>query len=110
MIDSFDDRKKAYENKFVHSQELQFKIDARRRKMLALWAAENMGMGEEDSLNYALEIVKFGIEDTSNGAVINRIMNDAKEKGLELSEKDIRVKNNEFAEIATREVQQQQDN
>ena len=109
MAEGFDTRKKAQENKFALDSELQFKIDARRRKMLALWAAENMGLDEEASLDYARTIVQFGIEDSSNGAVINKIINDSAEQGHEIDEKDLRQKNAEFEEIAAREVRMQQE-
>ena len=37
---SFNEREKAFENKYKHDQELQFKVEARRNKLLGLWAAE----------------------------------------------------------------------
>ena len=45
---SFDDREKAYEKKFAHDAELEFKASARRNKLLGVWAAEKMGMTGDD--------------------------------------------------------------
>jgi hypothetical protein len=89
---SFDDRQKAFENKFAHDEELMFKALARRRKFLGMWAAEQMNLDEEDTLRYALEIVQFGIENKQEGAVVNRILADMREKGLPITEADIRDK------------------
>ena len=48
-MNTFDDRKKAAEAKFKHDQEFQFKVIARRNKLLGLWAAEKMGIAGEDA-------------------------------------------------------------
>jgi len=102
---SFDERKKAYENKFAHEEEIKFKIASRRRKLLGLWAAELMGMSDEESLNYAKDMISFGIEDNTPGAVIKKIMNDMKERSIKISEAAIRSKNSELELIAAKQIQ-----
>jgi hypothetical protein len=42
---AFDGREKDFEARFKHDQELQFKVTARRNRLLGLWAAERMGLG-----------------------------------------------------------------
>src|SRR5690606_16988207 len=54
---SFDDREKAHEAKFARDGELRFKAEARRNKLLGLWAAEHMGLSEEHAKEYAAEVV-----------------------------------------------------
>ncbi len=98
------DREKAQENKFAHDEEVKFKIASRRRKLLGLWAAELMGLSDEESLNYARDIIGFGIEDNTPGAVIRKILFDTEEAGLKLTEKDVRAKNSEFEVIATKQL------
>lgn len=100
----FEERKKGQENKFVHAEEVKFKIASRRRKMLGLWAAEKMGLNDEDSLNYARDIISFGVEDQTPGAVINKIIMDAKEKGVNFTEAQVRSKNSEFEVIASKQI------
>lgn len=89
---SFNDRGKAFENKFFHDEEMRFKVISRRRKLLGLWAAENMHLSEEDSLAYALDIVRLGVEDTSEGAIVKKILKDMKDVGLETTEEEVRRK------------------
>ena len=55
---TFDDRENAFENKFAHDAEMQFRAEARRNKLLGLWAAELMGKTGDDAEAYAREVVK----------------------------------------------------
>ncbi len=103
-MSSFDERQKNFENKFVHDEELRFKIASRRRKLLGLWAAEEMGLGDEESLSYTLGVIACGIEDTTPGAVINKIRTDAEKRQVTLTEAQIRAKNAEFEIIATKQI------
>lgn len=103
-MSDMDNREKAFENKFVHEEELRFKIDSRRRKLLGLWVAEELGLSDEKSLEYAMSLVKYGIEDNTKGAVINKIVNDAKNLNKNLSESQVRLKNAEFEELAKRQI------
>jgi len=99
-----ENRQKAFENKFAHDEETKFKISARRRKLLGLWAAETMGMNEENSLDYALNIVKLGIEDQKSGAVIDKIFNDLKSANKDISLEAVKNKNFEFEETAKKQI------
>ena len=54
---SLEDRKKQQENKFVHEQELSFKIAARRNRLLADWAADKMGLASDEAKEFALSFV-----------------------------------------------------
>jgi len=101
---SFNDREKAYENRYAHDEEIRFKIASRRRKLLGLWVAEKIGLSDTDSLNYAMELVLYGIDDTTPGAVINKIVTDSVVKGKALAETEVRKKNNELEVIATRQI------
>ncbi len=103
-MSDLDNREKAFENKFAHDEEGKFRIASRRRKLLGLWAAEEMCLSDEESLNYAMTIVKFGIEDNSHGAVITKILADIKQKGSRLTESQVRLKNDEFEEIAKKQL------
>ena len=100
----FDEREKAYENKYAHDEELKFKIASRRRKLLGLWAAEKMNMSDAESLHYAMEIVSLGIVDKTPQAVINKIAGDLKRNEIALTEADVKKINNEFEIVATRQL------
>ena len=73
---TFNDREKAFENKFAHDAEMQFKADARRNKLLGLWAAELMGKSEKDAASYAQEVVKSDFEESGHEDVYRKVSAD----------------------------------
>ena len=101
----FDDREKAFENKFAHDEELRFKAMARRNKLLGLWAAELMGLAGEDAENYAKEVVRADLEEAGDEDVFRKIRGDFDTKGVDMSDHMIRTKMLEFLEQAVEEVQ-----
>ena len=86
----FDDRKKGQESKYAHDQELRFKITARRNKLLGLWLAEQFGMSGEEANAYAQEVVVADFERPGDDDVIEKVLADCKERGLDLDEHKIR--------------------
>jgi hypothetical protein len=106
-MNSFNDREKAHENKFALDEEVKFRVNSRRRKLLGLWVGEQIGLSDEESLKYALEIVGFGIENNTKGAVIAKIIADAEKQGKKLDEATVRAKNSEFEVIATRQIMEE---
>ncbi|MFT5787506.1 MAG: hypothetical protein ACI9KK_002872 [Ascidiaceihabitans sp.] len=80
---NFNDREKAFENKFVHDAEMQFKADAKRNKLLGLWAAELLGKSGDDATAYALEVVKSNFEEAGQEVVYRKISSDLGDKADE---------------------------
>lgn len=85
-MSGFDDRKNAFENKFAHDEELKFRIEARRNKLLGLWAAEILGK-EGDA--YAKEVIASDFEEAGDEDVFNKVRADL---GDDVSDDDIREK------------------
>lgn len=81
---TFDSREKGFEDKFAHDAELQFKIRARRNKLVGLWAAEKMGLGGEAAKEYAFSIIDEDAKVAGDSDVIAKLASDTK-----LSEKEI---------------------
>lgn len=100
----FDDRKKAFESKFAHDEEMKFKANARRNKMLGLWAAELMGMGADEALAYAMEVVKADFEEAGDGDVYRKVRGDLDAKGLDISEHRVRKAMAGYLEEAMRQL------
>ncbi len=73
---TFDDREHAFEAKFAHDAEMQFKADARRNKLLGLWAAELMGKTSADAEAYAREVVKSDFEEAGHEDVYRKVSGD----------------------------------
>ncbi len=60
---TFDERESAFENKFKHDKELEFKVNNRRNKLLGLWAAKLLGIDGADAEAYAKEVVGLGLRE-----------------------------------------------
>ncbi|PWE17518.1 DUF1476 domain-containing protein [Marinicauda salina] len=103
-MSSFDDREKAYESKYAHDQELEFKAVVRRNRMLGLWAAELMGMTGDDADAYAKEVVKADFEEVGHEDVFRKIRGDFDTRGVEQSDHQIRNKMEMLLEKAREEV------
>ncbi len=82
---TFNDRENAFENKFAHDAEMQFKADARRNKLLGLWAAELMSRYDDDAATYAQEVVISYFEEEGHEAVYRKVSGDLGDKADEVT-------------------------
>ena len=73
---TFDDRQKSFEKKFERDQDLQFKVNARRNKLLGLWAAGLIGKSGADAEGYAKEVVLADFEKPGDSDVIEKLVKD----------------------------------
>lgn len=92
-MSSMKDRENAFENKFAHDAEMQFKAEARRNKLLGLWAADLMGKSGDDAAAYAREVVKADFEEAGHEDVYRKVAGDL---GGRADEATIRAKMDEF--------------
>lgn len=91
-MSGFDERKKGQEAKFALDAELRFKAEARRNKLLGIWAAELMGLGAEESKTYAAEVVAADFEEAGDEDVFRKVAADIRAKGLAIGDDTIRQK------------------
>lgn len=75
-MSTFDDRENAFENKFAHDAEMQFKAEARRNKLLGLWAADLLGKSGADAEAYAKEVIKADFEEAGDEDVYRKVAGD----------------------------------
>jgi hypothetical protein len=87
---TFDKREEGFEKKFAHDEELRFKANARRNKLLGLWAAEKMGLSGPAADAYAKEVVVADFEEAGDNDVYRKIRKDFDAKGVAQSDQDIR--------------------
>lgn len=73
---TFDDRENAFENKFAHDEELKFKAEARRNKLLGLWVAGLLGKSGDDAAAYAKEVVMSDFEEAGDEDVFRKVAAD----------------------------------
>ena len=73
---TFDDRENAFESKYAHDAEMQFKAEARRNKLLGLWAASLLGKSGDEAAEYAKEVVKADFEEAGHEDVVRKVAGD----------------------------------
>jgi hypothetical protein len=76
MSGSFDDRRKGFESKWAHDADMQFRIMARRNKLLGLWAAEQMGKSGDAAQAYAKEVVAADFQEPGDEDVFRKVRGD----------------------------------
>ena len=103
-MSGFDDRENAFENKFAHDQELEFKAVARRNKLLGLWAAELMGLTGDDAEAYGKDVVKADFEEVGHDDVVRKVLADFTEKGLDISKHLIETELLKLTSVAREQV------
>ena len=88
---TFDNREKAFENKFAHDADLLFKITARRNKLVGQWAAEKMGLTPEETTAYATSVVQADFEEAGDEDVIRKLLGDLTSAGIDVDDAMIRA-------------------
>ncbi|MBF9055903.1 DUF1476 family protein [Rhodobacterales bacterium HKCCA1065] len=88
-MSTFDDREHAFEAKFAHDEEMKFKLEARRNKLVGLWAAEILGKTGDEAEAYAKEVIRADFEDAGHEDVIGKLKADLGDK---VSEDELRAK------------------
>ncbi|MFN3606860.1 MAG: DUF1476 domain-containing protein [Cypionkella sp.] len=73
---SFDDRENAFEAKFAHDADMQFRAEARRNKLLGLWAAELLGKSGDEATDYAMTVVAADFEEAGSDDVVRKVAAD----------------------------------
>ena len=97
-MSSFEDRKKSFEKKFAHDQELQFKVSARRNKYLGEWVSQILNFNTDQEKEYIQSVIKADFAEAGDQDVFKKIKEDLKEKSI--SDEDLRNKMDELNEKA----------
>jgi hypothetical protein len=87
---TFDDRERAFEAKFAHDQDMQFRIVARRNRLLGIWAAKQMGLTDVEAETYASEVIRAEFEEAGDEEVVKKLLGDLTSAGVECDEAGIR--------------------
>ncbi len=101
---TFNDREKAFEDKYKHDQDLQFKVEVRRNKLLGLWAAELLGLTGADAEAYAKEVVAADFEEPGDADLVRKVLGDMAGKKVEMSEHRLRKQMDELTTTAKEQI------
>jgi len=89
-MSGFNEREKSFEAKFKQDQELQFKVKARRNKLLGLWAAAKAGLSGDAAEAYAKEVVAADFQKPGDDDVLEKVAKDLAAKGVKVTADDVR--------------------
>ena len=101
---TFDKREEGFEKKFAHDEELRFKANARRNKMLGLWAAAKLGVSGDAANVYAKEVVMSDFEEAGDDDVFKKVRKDLDAKGVTVSDQELRTAMIDLMEKAIAEI------
>ena len=97
-MSTFDDRQKSFEKKFVHDEELQFKVSARRNKYLGQWVSQILGYDQEKEKEYIQAVIKSDFEEAGDEDVFRKLKSDLADHNI--LDEEIRKKMDELNEKA----------
>lgn len=104
-MSTFDEREKGFEKKFALDQDLKFKAEARRNKMIAEWAAAKMGLSGAAVEDYVKAVRKADLSEKGDDDVVRKIAKDLADKGQKVTEADIRNQLGEFLAKAVSDIE-----
>jgi hypothetical protein len=104
MSTTFDDRKKGFETKFQKDQELQFKVNNRRNRLLGLWAAEQLGKTGEAADAYAKEVVMADFDKPGDEDVLEKVLKDLEAGGKATDAAHVRRQMTKLLDAAKEQV------
>jgi hypothetical protein len=87
---TFDDRERGFEAKFAHDEEMQFRILARRNRLLGEWAGRLMGLSQAEADAYAKDVIRAEFEEAGDEDVVRKLLGDLTSAGVECDETRIR--------------------
>ncbi len=101
---TFDERERAFENKFMSDEALRFKVTARRDRLLGLWAAQQMGKSDADADAYASELVSIDVDKPGDSEVLEKVGSDLRAAGRPIADHTVRARMLEFLDAAKKQV------
>ncbi len=104
VMTTFDDREHAFEAKFAHDQDEEFRAAARRNRLLGLWAGALMGLEQGHLEDYARAVVKSEVVHHDDEDVLRKVFEDLKGAGVQITEGDVRMKMAELMAMAREQI------
>jgi len=108
MADVLKQREKGEERKYEMDQEMKFKAEVRRNKLLGRWLAGEFGMGPAEIEAYAKEVAVADLDEPGIEDVIAKIMADIAGKGVGITEDQVREKIEELDSVAFAQIRAEQ--
>ncbi|MBO6503330.1 MAG: DUF1476 domain-containing protein [Kordiimonadaceae bacterium] len=101
---TFDDREKAFEDKFAHDADLVFRARARRNRLFGEWLAGEMGLSGDAVKDYAGSIVAADLEEEGDADVVRKVAADLEGSDVSMTDAEIETKLNSFMDAAKSQI------
>lgn len=107
-MSTFSEREKAFEDKFKHDQDLQFRTEVRRNKLLGQWLATELLDLEGDAVDaYAKDVVASDLDEPGPDDVVRKVMADLEAKGVDFTEHRLRTRMDELMAEAKKQIMEE---
>ncbi|GGD10038.1 DUF1476 domain-containing protein [Aquisalinus flavus] len=103
-MSTFEDREDRFEQEYKHNADVQFKVEARRNKLLGLWAAEKLGMNAADAAEYAKSVVLADLDEPGEEDVFRKVRADLDKASTKVTDEEIRQQMASLMPIAKEQV------
>ncbi len=104
MEDTFRKREKGYEAKFKLEEEIRFKAESRRNKLLALWVAERLGMTSAETETYVKEVILSDLEAPGVDDVVRKVVKDCEDRNVPIAEPELRAEIERLYAVALKQI------
>ena len=101
---TFDDRERQFESKYSRDQDLQFRVTARRNRLLGEWAAGQLGLSGDAVQTYARQVVESDFQRAGDSDVVEKVLGDLKAKGIDMDERRLRLRMDELTDTAKKQI------
>ena len=101
---TFDDRERQFETHYSRDQDLKFRVNARRNRLLGEWAAAQMGMSGDAVKDYARQVVESDFEKAGDSDVVAKVLGDLTGKGVDIDERRLRVRMEDLLHTAKQQI------
>lgn len=101
---TFDERERAFENKFQHDQDLLFRIRARRDRLAGLWAASLLGLTGDEATAYVRQVIEADIGTSGPHDIRDRLATDLHAKGIDISNHRVERELERLLDVARQQI------
>jgi hypothetical protein len=106
-MSTFNEREKGFENKYKHDQDLQFKVGARRNRLLGEWVAGQLGLVGDAAASYAKDVVRADFAKAGDDDVLQKVLGDLTAKGVNMDARRLRKRMDDLLEEAKQQIQKE---
>ncbi len=101
---TFDDRERQFEVEYSRDQDLKFRVNARRNRLLGEWAAAQMGLSGDAAKDYGRQVVEADFQRPGDADVVEKVLGDLTAKGIDMDERRLRRRMEELLETAKQQI------